>query len=81
MLYYRLYKRMKQRFGYDAGAIVPLDYGLFAILIPMIVGSIVGLMLQSFDIIGESIALFILVISVTAAAIYIQVCERADKGK
>jgi uncharacterized phage infection (PIP) family protein YhgE len=79
VLYYRLYKRMKQRFGYDAGAIVPLDYGLFAIIIPMIAGSIIGLMLQKFGIIGESIALFILVISVTAAAIYIQVCEKNDK--
>jgi uncharacterized membrane protein YeaQ/YmgE (transglycosylase-associated protein family) len=69
MLYFHPYKRMKQRLGFDAGAAVPLDYGLFAIMIPMIVGSIIGLMLQKFGLIGESFAFFIMVISVIAAAV------------
>jgi hypothetical protein len=79
MLYYRLYKRMKQRFGYDSGAVIPLDYGLFAIIIPMIVGSIIGMFLDQLGFVGEAGALIIIVLCVAAAAIYIQICESKDK--
>ena len=79
MLYYRLYKKMKRNFGYDSGVFVPLDYGLFAIIIPMIVGSAIGKALQSLLGIDEAYAFLFMVLLVITAAVYIQVCEKRDQ--
>lgn len=80
MLYYRLYKIMKKKLGYQASAFIPLDYGLFAIIIPMAVGSIIGLILENFGIVSQASAFLVMVSFVVTAAVYIQVCEWKDKG-
>lgn len=80
MFYYRLYKRMKQRFANKATVFITLDYGLFAIIIPMVGGSILGMVLERIGLINQEFAFYIMVLSVAAAIIYIQVCELYDKG-
>lgn len=80
MLYYRIYKRMRQRLGEKATVFITLDYGLFAIIIPMVAGSIFGVVLERFGIVSEENAFFIMIFFVAFAIIYIEICERYDKG-
>ena len=58
---------------------MPLDYVLFAIIIPVRVGSILGNILQRLGIVGDGFGFLIMVLSVISAALYIQVCEKIDK--
>lgn len=79
MLYYRVYKRMKQRSAYQPSAFVSLHYALFAIIIPIIAGSILGMLLERIGIASKPSDSYIMVSSVAAGAIYIHACEWFDK--
>lgn len=80
MLYYRIYKRMKQRSAYQPSAFISIHYGLFAIIIPMIAGTILGMLLERIGITSEPAGFLIMVSFVAAGAIYIHACEWFDKG-
>lgn len=61
VLYYRVYKRMKQRSAYQPSAFVSLHYALFAIIIPMIGGSVLGMVLERIGIASDPSAFYIMV--------------------
>lgn len=79
MPYYKIYKRMKQRSAYQPSAFVSLHYALFAIIIPMIAGSVLGIMLKRIGIASDPSAFYIMVSSVAVGVIYIHAAEWLDK--
>lgn len=79
MLYYRMYKRMKQKSGYEPSAFISIHFGLFAIIIPMVVGSLVGMVLEKIGVVNEDFGFFIMMLFVASGFIYIYICELKEK--